>query len=199
MVKPISLRLRNAEIRARAEATLIRAGRADDVKRAHNARVMREARATVERAKEQKRLKAVAALAAHKAIVAVKAAYEAQHKLAEPVSESGGAGIIYKEYDNSALPPAAATAEGEQDWSRWEAWMTGHLANEREAVLNIVNEGVNKMLDQERASIDRDLADLRAENAELKGMIGTVLRLYAGETKTGDVVDLPDWRKRDAA
>jgi len=116
-----------------------------------------------------------------------------------PVSESGGAGIIYKEYDNSALPPAAATAEGEQDWSRWEAWMTGHLANEREAVLNIVNEGVNKMLDQERASIDRDLADLRAENAELKGMIGTVLRLYAGETKTGDVVDLPDWRKRDAA
>jgi len=83
MVKPISLRLRNAEIRARAEATLIRAGRADDVKRAHNARVMREARATVERAKEQKRLKAVAALAAHKAIVAVKAAYEAQHKLAD--------------------------------------------------------------------------------------------------------------------
>jgi len=63
MVKPISLRLRNAEIRARAEATLIRAGRADDVKRAHTARVMREARATVERAMEQRRLKRVAALA----------------------------------------------------------------------------------------------------------------------------------------
>src|SRR6516164_4561824 len=75
MVKPISLRLRNAEIRARAEATLIRAGRADDVKRAHTARVMREARATVERAKEQKRLKAVAALTAHKAIAAVREAY----------------------------------------------------------------------------------------------------------------------------
>ena len=83
MVKPISLRLRNAEIRARAEATLIRAGRADDVKRAHTARVMREACATVERAKEQKRLKAVAALAAQKAIVAVRAAYQAQEKVAD--------------------------------------------------------------------------------------------------------------------
>ena len=81
MVKPISLRLRNAEIRARAEATLIRSGRADDVKRAHTARVMREARATVERAKEQKRLKAVAALAAHKAILAVREAYFRQDKV----------------------------------------------------------------------------------------------------------------------
>ena len=83
MVKPISLRLRNAEIRARAEATLIRAGRADDVKRAHTARVMREARATVERAKEQKRRKAVAALAANKAIVAVRVAYAAQDKITD--------------------------------------------------------------------------------------------------------------------
>src|SRR5215813_4377912 len=81
MVKPISLRLRNAEIRARAEATLIRAGRADDVKRAHTARVMREARATVERAKQQKRLKAVAALAANKAIAAVREAYWQQDKV----------------------------------------------------------------------------------------------------------------------
>ena len=81
MVKPISLRLRNAEIRARAEATLIRTGRADDVKRAHTARVMRQARATVERAKEQKRLKAVAALAANKAIVAVREAYFRQDKV----------------------------------------------------------------------------------------------------------------------
>jgi len=73
--------LRNAEIRARAEATLIRAGRADDVKRAHTARVMRQARATVERAKEQRRLKRVAALAANKAIAAVREAYWRQDKV----------------------------------------------------------------------------------------------------------------------
>src|SRR5215831_7926983 len=81
MVKPISLRLRSAEIRARAEATLIRAGRADDVKRAHSARVMREARATVARAREQNRLRRCAKLAAFKAIAAVREAYAAQNKI----------------------------------------------------------------------------------------------------------------------
>jgi len=81
MVRPISLRLRNAEILAQARATLIRAGRGPKLERAHTARVMREARATVERAKEQKRLKAVAALAAHKAIAAVREAYWQQDKV----------------------------------------------------------------------------------------------------------------------
>ena len=81
MVKPISLRLRNAEILAQARATLIQAGRGPELERAHTARVMREARATVERAKEQKRLKAVAALAAHKAIAAVREAYWQQDKV----------------------------------------------------------------------------------------------------------------------
>ena len=81
MIKPISLRLRNAEILAQARATLIRAGRGPELERAHTARVMREARATVERAKEQKRLKAVAALAAHKAILAVRQAYFQMDKI----------------------------------------------------------------------------------------------------------------------
>jgi hypothetical protein len=79
MVKPISLRLRNAKILAKARATLIRGGRGDELKRAHTARVMRQARATVARAKEQN---TVAALAAQKAIVAVRAAYQAQEKVA---------------------------------------------------------------------------------------------------------------------
>src|SRR6516162_542235 len=81
MVKPISLRLRNAEILAKARATLIRAGRGDELKRAHTAAVMRQARATVARAKEQKRLKAVAALAANKAIFALREPYFRQEKV----------------------------------------------------------------------------------------------------------------------
>jgi hypothetical protein len=79
MVKPI--RLRNAEILAQARATLIRDGRGDGLKRAHTATVMRQARATVAHAKEQKRLKAVAALAAFKAIAAVREAYWRQDKV----------------------------------------------------------------------------------------------------------------------
>ena len=82
MIKPISLRLRNAEIIAQARATLIRTGRGPELERAHTAAVMRQARATVARAKEQKRLKAVAAQA-QKAIVAVRAAYQAQEKVAD--------------------------------------------------------------------------------------------------------------------
>ena len=80
-MKPISLKLRNAEILAQARATLIRAGRGDELKRAHTAAVMRQARTTVARAKEQKRLKAVAALAAFKAIAAVRKAYWEQDKV----------------------------------------------------------------------------------------------------------------------
>jgi hypothetical protein len=83
MVKPISLRLRNAEIRARAEATLIRAGRGEELKQIHTAAVMREARRNVEKAQEQRRLKRCAVLAAQKAIVAVRAAYQAQEKVAD--------------------------------------------------------------------------------------------------------------------
>ena len=82
MVKPISLRLHNAEI-AKAHATLIRAGRGEELRQIRAAAALRQARATVAQAEERKRLKRIAALAAHKAIVAVKAAYEAQHKLAD--------------------------------------------------------------------------------------------------------------------
>ena len=82
-MKPISLKLRNAEILAKARATLIRGGHGEELKRAHTAAVLRQARATVEKAKEQARLKRCAVLAAHKAIVAVKAAYEAQNKFAD--------------------------------------------------------------------------------------------------------------------
>jgi hypothetical protein len=81
MVRPISLRLRNAEILAKARSALIRAGRGDELKRAHTAAILRQARVTVTRAKEQKRLKRCAALAANKAIVAVREAYFRQDKI----------------------------------------------------------------------------------------------------------------------
>jgi hypothetical protein len=65
MVKPISLRLRHTQAIDQAEATLIRAGRGEEVKRLHARKVMREARRNVEKAKEQARLKRCAALAAY--------------------------------------------------------------------------------------------------------------------------------------
>src|SRR5262245_15862597 len=81
-MKPISLRLRHADALAKARATLIRAGRGDELKRAHTAAVMRQARATVARAKEQRRLKNCAVLAAQKAIVEASRAFFHMDKLA---------------------------------------------------------------------------------------------------------------------
>jgi hypothetical protein len=56
MVKPISLRLRNAEILAKARATLGSAREAR-LKQSHDAAVNERARNIVERAKEEKRLR----------------------------------------------------------------------------------------------------------------------------------------------
>jgi hypothetical protein len=79
MVKPISLSLRYTQALNQAHATLIRAGRGPELKRA----VMRKARVIVESAQEQVRLKRCAVLAAHTAILAVKEAYAAQDKAAD--------------------------------------------------------------------------------------------------------------------
>jgi hypothetical protein len=81
MVKPISLRLRNAEILAKARATLIKAGRGPELERRHAARVMEEARAIVDRRREQDRLRRVAVLAAQKAILVVNKTYRAQDQI----------------------------------------------------------------------------------------------------------------------
>jgi len=50
-----------------------------------------------------------------------------------PVSKTDEAGLIYKEYDNSA--PAHAPAP-DADWSGWERWLRGHLNIERRGLLD---------------------------------------------------------------
>src|SRR5262245_38757754 len=75
MVKPISLRIRHAAILRDARAALALGGREEELRRAHSASVRRKAHAIVAQAQEQKRLKRVAALAAHKAVLAVHQAY----------------------------------------------------------------------------------------------------------------------------
>ena len=81
-MKPISLRIRHAKILSEARAALGR-GQEQELKQAHNTRVIERARATVARAKEQNRLRRCAVLAAQKAIVAVSAAYAAQDRVTD--------------------------------------------------------------------------------------------------------------------
>ena len=73
-MKPISLRIRHAKILSEARAALGR-GREQELKQAHNARVMERARGIVAQAQEQDRLRRCAKLAALKAIAAVRDAF----------------------------------------------------------------------------------------------------------------------------
>ena len=74
MIKPISLRLRHAEILAQARAALGR-GREQELKQAHNARVMDRARGIVAQVQEQDRQRRCAKLAALKALAACRTAF----------------------------------------------------------------------------------------------------------------------------
>ena len=74
-MKPISLRIRHAAILREARAALARGGRDEEVRRAHNARVMERARGIVAQAREQDRLRRCAKLAAFKALHAARDAF----------------------------------------------------------------------------------------------------------------------------
>jgi hypothetical protein len=76
---------------------------------------------------------------------------------------------------------------GEQDWSGWERWLQGHLAIEREQMLDGIAEAMVTLIERERDAVDRQLAELRAENAEVKGLLADVLRKY-DELKTRTVL-----------
>jgi hypothetical protein len=116
-----------------------------------------------------------------------------------PERLTDGADIIYRQHDNSAPAPVA---EPEYDWSAWEAWMAGHLANFREEfrdeLFDAIAEFGVRLIEQERVAVDRKLAELRAENIELKGMLATTLR-QLNQTAAAEIVDLSIRRRSDAA
>ena len=98
-----------------------------------------------------------------------------------PVSETGEPGIIYRRYDGGALQPAS---EPEQpDWSGWERWLQGHLTILRQQMIEGLAEGVMTLLHRERDAFDRELAVLRAENAELRGKLDAVLTMLGQKTQ----------------
>src|SRR5262249_27490084 len=75
MVKPISLRLRNAEILGKARTALGSVTEAR-LKQSHEAAVKERARNIVERAKEEKRLRYGAGNAARRALLVIEQAYD---------------------------------------------------------------------------------------------------------------------------
>src|SRR5262249_1506251 len=91
---------------------------------------------------------------------------------AAPVQKSDdGGGLVYKTIEDAMPAPA------EPDWSAWERWLKGHLAILRQEMIKGIAEGVMMLIHRERDALDRKLAGLRAENAELKGKVDTLLQL----------------------
>ena len=119
----------------------------------------------------------------------------AQHRTQarSPASESDDDGLVYKDYDNSALQPA------------YEPEPEGFTEYQRDVLVEVIAE----LRAEWQEAIDRRFAALKNENAELKGMISTVLQIIGeklGNCTTvqkpeSEVVELlPNWRKRgDAA
>ena len=105
------------------------------------------------------------------------------------------AGLVYKRMDD-ALQRAS-----EPDWSAWEAWMKGHLDNLREEMIDAVAEAVMTLIHRERDAFDRELAVLKAENREVKAMLGeAVARLGQTDEKLKALVnDLNSEHKDHAA
>ena len=118
-----------------------------------------------------------------------------QVEAGSPVNESDNdAGLVFKTIDNATVEPA----QPEQDWSDWERWMSGHLANFKEELFDGIAEFAVRLLAEERVVYDRRLAELRAENIELKGILATTLR-QLNQTAAAEIVDLSIRRRSDAA
>jgi hypothetical protein len=89
----------------------------------------------------------------------------------------------------ATVAPAATVGDG-QDWSGWEKWLAGHLDLLRGEMLDGVAEGMMTLILKERAMFDRELGVLRNENAELRGMLGDLLKKFAD--CNGQAVELKD-------
>src|SRR5262249_56797543 len=88
----------------------------------------------------------------------------------EPIRRPPASEIIYRDYDGGAQA-SASVADAEPSES--EAYPP------LQTLLKSVAEATMMLIWRERDAFERKLADLRAENAELKGMIGSVLSLLS--------------------
>jgi hypothetical protein len=114
------------------------------------------------------------------------------------VQKSDTADLVYRVHENDALLPAAAgEPAASEDWSGWDRWLGAHLGIARRDLLDTVSKALGEIIGTERAAMrqerDAEMLKLRAELAELKGRVDTLLGLL---TK-GDVIDLPrgGWRR----
>jgi hypothetical protein len=102
---------------------------------------------------------------------------------AAPMRKSGAHGLVYRTNANGAQAPAAAAvfAQSSETDEAWNAWLRGHLDIERVALMRGFGEAVYRYVQEKLIERDRALAELRAENIELKAMLADALKRLDAE------------------
>ena len=94
--------------------------------------------------------------------------------------DTRNASLVFKERENALAPVAApADDDSEKNSAAWNAWIVAHLEAERDFLLKGMAEGMSEYvhfkLTERDAVINREINSLKAENAELRGMLGSAL------------------------
>jgi len=146
---------------------------------------------------------------------------ERERQASPPVRETEPEGLVDKDYDNVPQHAAAGADDmpplfgDERDELLVEAMGTVIDAQRREwrreiAKLKKDLTALRRQVDLDRnngieivcTGIERRFALLEAENVELRSMLGEVLTRFVEHQRgepSADVLELPNWRRRDAA
>jgi hypothetical protein len=129
------------------------------------------------------------------------------------VRKEGPAGLLYREHENNAPAPAPTTDsapftavadESARNAAAWDAWVRGHIAAERAEVFDqmgkVVAEFTSGYVFERLQPLTREIASLKGENAELRGMLGSALTAIDAVRKTAyDIVQQRVAEKREQA
>jgi hypothetical protein len=77
---------------------------------------------------------------------------------------------VYTERSDDGIATRGSANGQETDWSGWEKWMQGHLAIERQAILDGVADAVGDCLGER----DQEIRELQLKIAELSGAVNVL-------------------------
>ena len=99
------------------------------------------------------------------------------------------ASLVFKERENALAP---ADDDSEKNSAAWNAWIAAHLEAERDFLLKGMAEGMSEYvhfkLTERDDVINREINSLKAENAELRGMLGSALSALDAVRKNAEAM-----------
>src|SRR6516225_4073964 len=93
-------------------------------------------------------------------------------------------GLMFKERVEALVSVATVDAgdDNEKNSAAWNEWVKAHLANERAEVIDIITQAMGQFaseyVHEKLTPLNRDISNLKGENAELRGMLGSVLAKF---------------------